>query len=92
MILTVLNAQEEERIRKEMTEKARLKCTKYLDELFACTRHKTVSLLWNCKKEVHAANECVKQYTKDEVHRKMRLDMLNDKTEYLKKNGKYPEE
>ncbi|KAK4532880.1 hypothetical protein CCYA_CCYA14G3737 [Cyanidiococcus yangmingshanensis] len=63
-----------ERVRKA----AFAKCEEQVQAYVACTRERTVSVIWACRSLLHSLNECVRQYTGAEDHRLHRIEYAKD--------------
>ena len=90
VVITALNALEEEVVIQRIKKRARDNCKTELQNLVNCTRDKTFSMFYKCKGLNALALKCTSQYTLDEDFKKEFEVEREKKIQYLKENGKYP--
>lgn len=49
----------EEGLKRKLNEYSLKKCDSFVKNLRECTKNRTVSIFWACKKEVNTLNECL---------------------------------
>ncbi|CAG9464043.1 unnamed protein product [Pedinophyceae sp. YPF-701] len=50
-----------------MKNRARMKCDEVTAKFVDCSKVHFLSVAWQCRAELHAMNECMKQYTTDDT-------------------------
>ncbi|KAF9306206.1 hypothetical protein BGZ74_007146 [Mortierella antarctica] len=77
----ILTRAEEEVLFKEMKANALKKCDPIVKEFVECTHGKTVSVLWACRVQHKAMNNCLMEYTTQADMDKLKIQYLNDLAE-----------
>jgi COX assembly protein 1 len=90
MIITTLNAEEEEVVLQRFKKEARDNCKEQMQRLVACTKTKTFSLMWECKEENKELHNCLAPFTTTALHLMQRHLEIDRKKEFMKSKGKYP--
>ncbi|XP_059281869.1 uncharacterized protein LOC132035595 [Lycium ferocissimum] len=62
----------EEALRSKMKQKALKECDRYTTKYAACASGRTISVVWQCRKQAKELNECLHQYTNDSVLEEMK--------------------
>ncbi|BBN12267.1 COX assembly mitochondrial protein 1 [Marchantia polymorpha subsp. ruderalis] len=57
----------EEALRSKMKAKALKECDDVLSKFTECARGRTLSVVWACREQHKEMNDCLKQFTNDEV-------------------------
>ncbi|KAM7524200.1 hypothetical protein LguiA_014102 [Lonicera macranthoides] len=74
----------EEALRSKMKQKALKECDLYTAKYAECAAGKTISVIWQCRKQAKELNECLHQFTNDSVLEEMKKDYM------LQQEGKGP--
>lgn len=64
----------EEALRSKMKQKALKECDMYAAKYAECARGKTLSVVWQCRKQAKELNECLHHFTNDSVLEDMKKD------------------
>ncbi|KAG5621174.1 hypothetical protein H5410_006392 [Solanum commersonii] len=62
----------EEALRSKMKQKALKQCDQYTTKYAECASGRTISVVWQCRKQAKELNECLHQYTNDSVLEEMK--------------------
>ncbi|CAN4123609.1 unnamed protein product [Withania somnifera] len=62
----------EEALRSKMKQKALKECDRYTTKYAECATGRTISVVWQCRKQAKELNECLHQYTNDSVLEEMK--------------------
>ncbi|KAL8479749.1 hypothetical protein ACS0TY_026091 [Phlomoides rotata] len=57
----------EEALRSKMKQKALKECDQYTSRYAECAVGRTMSVVWKCRKQAKELNECLHQFTNDDV-------------------------
>ncbi|KAI8846026.1 hypothetical protein BJ741DRAFT_586412 [Chytriomyces cf. hyalinus JEL632] len=82
-LVTLLNEEEEYAFR-DMKVEARKKCDRNVFEFAQCTRDKTFSGFVICRPFLNAMNECLSQYTGEDVRDRYRSELYAKKERKIK--------
>ncbi|CAK9150706.1 unnamed protein product [Ilex paraguariensis] len=66
----------EEALRSKMKEKALKACDQYTAKYAECAVGRTLSVVWQCRKQAKELNECLHQYTNDSVLEEMKKEYM----------------
>ena len=58
---------EEEGLITLMKERALVRCRETQKDYYDCVKDRTISIVWACRDQANAMNECLHQHTTDEV-------------------------
>ncbi|KAK4797567.1 hypothetical protein SAY86_029893 [Trapa natans] len=72
----------EEALRSKMKQKALKECDEYTSKYAQCAYGKTISVVWQCRKQAKELNDCLHQFTNDAVLEEMKREYA------LKQEGK----
>ncbi|GAQ89417.1 hypothetical protein KFL_005190090 [Klebsormidium nitens] len=75
----ILRKKEEEALRSKMKARALKECKTTLTAFAECARGRTISVVWACKAQSREMNECLHQYTNDEVFEQQKQDYMNQR-------------
>ncbi|KAB5516579.1 hypothetical protein DKX38_027227 [Salix brachista] len=64
----------EEALRSKMKQKALKQCEEYASKYAQCASGRTLSVVWQCRKQAKELNECLHQYTNDAVLEEMKRE------------------
>ncbi|CDP02787.1 unnamed protein product [Coffea canephora] len=64
----------EEALRSKMKQKALKECDLYTAKYAECASGRTLSVVWQCRKQAKELNECLHQFTNDLVLEEMKKD------------------
>ncbi|KAB1211174.1 hypothetical protein CJ030_MR6G021636 [Morella rubra] len=64
----------EEALRSKMKQKALKECDQYAAKYAQCASGKTLSVVWQCRKQAKELNGCLHQYTNDAVLEEMKRE------------------
>ncbi|XP_004233498.2 uncharacterized protein [Solanum lycopersicum] len=59
-------------LRSKMKQKALKECDRYTTKYAECASGRTISVVWQCRKQAKELNECLHQYTNDSVLEEMK--------------------
>ncbi|KAH7554392.1 hypothetical protein ACOSP7_028335 [Xanthoceras sorbifolium] len=62
----------EEALRSKMKQKALKECDHYASKYAQCAVGRTISIVWQCRKQAKELNNCLQQYTNDAVLEEMK--------------------
>ncbi|KAI8534380.1 hypothetical protein RHMOL_Rhmol10G0085300 [Rhododendron molle] len=62
----------EEALRSKMKQKALKECDQFTIKYAECASGRTLSVVWQCRKQAKALNECLHQYTNDSILEEMK--------------------
>ncbi|KAG8074325.1 hypothetical protein GUJ93_ZPchr0006g43288 [Zizania palustris] len=62
----------EEALRSKMKQKALKDCDFYCSKYADCARGRTFTVVWQCRKQAKELNDCLHQFTNDEVLEEMK--------------------
>ncbi|KAL5219260.1 hypothetical protein ABZP36_019944 [Zizania latifolia] len=62
----------EEALRSKMKQKALKDCDFYCSKYAECARGRTFTVVWQCRKQAKELNDCLHQFTNDEVLEEMK--------------------
>ncbi|XP_031107876.1 uncharacterized protein DDB_G0275933-like [Ipomoea triloba] len=74
----------EEALRSKMKQKALKECDEYAAKYAECATGKTISVVWQCRKQAKELNNCLHQYTNESVLEEMKKEYA------LQQDGKEP--
>ncbi|XP_009601670.1 uncharacterized protein LOC107771501 [Nicotiana tabacum] len=74
----------EEALRSKMKQKALQQCNHYTAKYAECASGRTLSVVWQCRKQAKELNGCLHQYTNDSVLEEMKKEYM------LQQDGKEP--
>ncbi|KAH7652912.1 Cytochrome c oxidase biogenesis protein Cmc1-like protein [Dioscorea alata] len=74
----------EEGLRSIMKQKALKECDHYTAKYAECAMGRTISVVWQCRKQAKELNECLHQFTNDSVLEEMKKNYM---LEQEKKNN-----
>ncbi|XWS30694.1 hypothetical protein CRYUN_Cryun23aG0009100 [Craigia yunnanensis] len=66
----------EEALRSKMKQKALKECDQYTTKYAQCAAGKTISIVWQCRKQAKELNDCLHQYTNDAVLEEMKREYM----------------
>ncbi|XP_062153150.1 uncharacterized protein LOC133861382 [Alnus glutinosa] len=66
----------EEALRSKMKQKALKECDQYTSKYAQCSLGRTLSVVWQCRKQAKELNDCLHQYTNDSVLEEMKRDYM----------------
>ncbi|XP_043715521.1 uncharacterized protein DDB_G0275933 [Telopea speciosissima] len=64
----------EEALRSKMKAKALKECDRYTKKYAECSLGRTISVVWQCRKQAKELNGCLHQYTNDSVLEEMKKE------------------
>ncbi|XP_010525158.1 PREDICTED: uncharacterized protein DDB_G0275933-like [Tarenaya hassleriana] len=64
----------EEALRSKMKAKALMECDHYTSKYAQCATGRTLSVVWQCRKQAKELNGCLHQYTNDKVLEEMKRE------------------
>ncbi|XP_011021225.1 PREDICTED: uncharacterized protein DDB_G0275933 [Populus euphratica] len=64
----------EEALRSKMKQKALKQCEEHASKYAQCATGRTMSVVWQCRKQAKELNECLHQYTNDAVLEEMKRE------------------
>ncbi|KAF9663965.1 hypothetical protein SADUNF_Sadunf17G0106900 [Salix dunnii] len=64
----------EEALRSKMKQKALKQCEEYASKYAQCASGRTLSVVWQCRKQAKELNECLHQFTNDAVLEEMKRE------------------
>ncbi|KAG9458396.1 hypothetical protein H6P81_002904 [Aristolochia fimbriata] len=67
---------EEEALRSIMKQKALKECDHYTSKYAECATGKTISVVWQCRKQARELNDCLHQFTNDSVLEEMKKNYM----------------
>lgn len=59
-----------------MKQKALRECEEYTSKYAQCATGRTISVVWQCRKQAKELNDCLHQYTNDSVLEGMKRDYM----------------
>ncbi|KAK9116107.1 hypothetical protein Sjap_015054 [Stephania japonica] len=62
----------EEALRSKMKQKALKECHEYTSKYAECAVGRTISVVWQCRKQANELNQCLHQFTNDSVLEEMK--------------------
>ncbi|CAN6708327.1 unnamed protein product [Malus baccata var. baccata] len=74
----------EEALRSKMKHKALQECKDLASKYAECSYGRTISVVWQCRQQAKELNECLHQFTNDEVLEEMKRAYM------LQQDGKVP--
>ncbi|KAI8031235.1 hypothetical protein LOK49_LG01G03540 [Camellia lanceoleosa] len=66
----------EEALRSKMKQKALKQCDQYTSKYAECAAGRTLSVVWQCRKQAKELNKCLHQYTNDSVLEEMKKEYM----------------
>ncbi|KAJ0974903.1 hypothetical protein J5N97_016868 [Dioscorea zingiberensis] len=66
----------EEGLRSKMKQKALKECDQYTAKYAECASGRTISVVWQCRKQAKELNECLHQFTNDSVLEEMKKNYM----------------
>ncbi|CAL5367377.1 unnamed protein product [Camellia sinensis] len=66
----------EEALRSKMKQKALKQCDQYTAKYAECAAGRTLSVVWQCRKQAKELNKCLHQYTNDSVLEEMKKEYM----------------
>nr|DAD31730.1 TPA_asm: hypothetical protein HUJ06_010581 [Nelumbo nucifera] len=63
-------------LRSKMKQKALKECDYYTSKYAECASGRTISIIWQCRKQAKELNECLHQYTNDSVLEEMKKEYM----------------
>ncbi|XP_021888022.1 uncharacterized protein DDB_G0275933 [Carica papaya] len=66
----------EEALRSKMKQKALKECDHYTSKYAQCAAGRTISVVWQCRKQAKELNDCLHQFTNDVVLEEMKRDYM----------------
>ncbi|KAJ4707114.1 COX assembly mitochondrial protein [Melia azedarach] len=66
----------EEALRSKMKQKALKECDQYTSKYAQCSAGRTISIVWQCRKQAKELNNCLHQYTNDAVLEEMKKEYM----------------
>ncbi|KAI4346839.1 hypothetical protein L6164_007702 [Bauhinia variegata] len=64
----------EEALRSKMKQKALKECDHYTSKYAQCAMGRTISVVWQCRKQAKELNDCLRQFTNDAVLEEMKKE------------------
>jgi len=77
--MNVLTRSEEEVLFNKLKQNARTNCAPLIQEFIDCNTGKSFSVIWSCKRQLKAMNNCLKNFTTTEELDKLRLEYIKQK-------------
>ncbi|MFQ6619425.1 hypothetical protein Gotur_000826 [Gossypium turneri] len=76
----------EEALRSKMKQKALKECDEYTSKYAQCAAGKTLSIVWQCRKQAKELNDCLHQLLKEKLHKNgLEMEPGNKLTTYNEK-------
>ncbi|XP_077240006.1 cytochrome c oxidase biogenesis protein Cmc1-like protein [Tasmannia lanceolata] len=66
----------EEALRSKMKQKALKECDRYTSKYAECAVGRTISVVWQCRKQAKELNDCLHQYTNDSILEEMKKSYM----------------
>ncbi|KAF7819999.1 Cytochrome c oxidase biogenesis protein Cmc1-like [Senna tora] len=66
----------EEALRSKMKQKALKECDQYTSKYAQCASGRTLSVVWQCRKQAKELNACLHQFTNDAVLEEMKKEYV----------------
>ncbi|KAL6143735.1 hypothetical protein ACLB2K_054430 [Fragaria x ananassa] len=66
----------EEALRSKMKQKAMKECKDYASKYAECSTGRTISVVWQCRQEAKELNNCLHQFTNDDILEQMKKDYM----------------
>ncbi|OAY60395.1 uncharacterized protein DDB_G0275933 [Manihot esculenta] len=66
----------EEALRSKMKQKALKECDQFTSKYAQCASGRTLSVVWQCRKQAKELNNCLHQYTNDAVLEEMKKEYM----------------
>ncbi|CAB4274442.1 uncharacterized protein Pyn_27807 [Prunus yedoensis var. nudiflora] len=66
----------EEALRSKMKQKALQECKDLASKYAECSYGRTISVVWQCRQQAKELNECLHQFTNDDVLEEMKRDYM----------------
>ncbi|XP_044467810.1 uncharacterized protein DDB_G0275933-like [Mangifera indica] len=66
----------EEALRSKMKQKALKECDRYTSKYAECAIGKTISIVWQCRKQAKELNNCLHQFTNDSALEEMKREYM----------------
>ncbi|KAI9085678.1 hypothetical protein K1719_032521 [Acacia pycnantha] len=66
----------EEALRHKMKQKALKECDHYTAKYAQCASGRSISVIWQCRKEFKELNDCLHQFTNDAVLEEMKKEYI----------------
>ncbi|XP_054780132.1 uncharacterized protein LOC129287888 isoform X1 [Prosopis cineraria] len=66
----------EEALRSKMKQKALKECDHYTAKYAQCASGRTISVVWQCRKQAKELNDCLHQFTNDAVLEEMKKEYI----------------
>ncbi|KAF3443902.1 hypothetical protein FNV43_RR13592 [Rhamnella rubrinervis] len=66
----------EEALRSKMKQKALKECSQLASKYAECASGRTISVVWQCRRQAEELNDCLHQYTNDAVLEEMKKDYM----------------
>ncbi|POG59953.1 hypothetical protein GLOIN_2v1717254 [Rhizophagus irregularis DAOM 181602=DAOM 197198] len=79
--MNVLTRSEEEILFNQLKHNARINCAPLIQEFVDCNTGKSFSVIWSCRRQLKAMNNCLKNFTTTEELDKLRLEYIKQKRE-----------
>ncbi|CAG8709379.1 hypothetical protein RhiirA5_361495 [Rhizophagus irregularis] len=77
--MNVLTRSEEEILFNQLKHNARINCAPLIQEFVDCNTGKSFSVIWSCRRQLKAMNNCLKNFTTTEELDKLRLEYIKQK-------------
>ncbi|KAK9924736.1 hypothetical protein M0R45_033089 [Rubus argutus] len=80
----------EEALRSKMKQKAMKECKDYASKYAECSTGRTISVVWQCRQEAKELNNCLHQFTNDDVLEEMKRQYMLQQQEKESTKGLNP--
>lgn len=75
----MMGSRENELVRDKLKKAALVSCDEYLKEFAACAKGRTVSVIYACRTENRAMNDCLGRFTTPEEYARLQREYLVEK-------------